>query len=63
MEKARKDDPDRVKLIEELLKDEAKPIPKPPEPPKKSPEPTPKPPEPGVRRQPTSGSWPQRLGC
>jgi len=33
--KVRKDDPDRVKLIEELLKDEMKPAPKPPEPPKK----------------------------
>ncbi len=35
VEKARKDDPDRVKLIEDLLKDEMKPAPKPPEPPKK----------------------------
>ena len=33
--KARVDDPERVKLIEELLKDEAKPAPKPPEPAKK----------------------------
>ena len=35
VEQARKDDPERVKLIEELLKDEAKPAPKPPEPAKK----------------------------
>jgi hypothetical protein len=35
VEKARKDDPERVKLIEDLLKDEMKPAPKPPEPPKK----------------------------
>jgi hypothetical protein len=33
--KGRKEDPERVKLLEELLKDEMKPIPKPPEPPKK----------------------------
>ncbi len=33
--KARVDDPERVKLIEELLKDEVKPAPKPPEPAKK----------------------------
>ncbi len=32
---ARKEDPDRVKLIEDLLMDEMKVIPKPPEPPKK----------------------------
>jgi hypothetical protein len=32
VEKARKADPDRVKLIEDLLKDEMKPAPKPPEP-------------------------------
>jgi len=32
VEKARKDDPDRVKLIEDLLKDEQKPAPKQPEP-------------------------------
>ncbi len=32
VEKARKDDPDRVKLIEELLRDEMRPLPKPPEP-------------------------------
>lgn len=32
VEKARKDDPERVKLIEELLRDEMKPLPKPPEP-------------------------------
>ena len=31
--KVRKEDPDRVKLIEELLRDELKPLPKPPEPP------------------------------
>lgn len=35
VEKIRKDDPERVKLIEDLLKDEMKPLPKPPEPPKK----------------------------
>jgi hypothetical protein len=32
VEKARKADPDRVKLLEDLLKDEMKPAPKPPEP-------------------------------
>jgi hypothetical protein len=35
VEKVRKEDPERVKLIEDLLKDEMKPAPKPPEPPKK----------------------------
>ena len=33
--KARKEDPERVKLLEELLRDDMKPAPKPPEPPKK----------------------------
>ena len=33
--KARKDDPERVKLLEELLRDDMKPAPKLPEPPKK----------------------------
>lgn len=35
VEQARKADPERVKLIEDLLKDEMKPVPKPPEPVKK----------------------------
>jgi hypothetical protein len=35
VEQARKDDPDRVKLLEDLLKDEMKPAPVSPEPPKK----------------------------
>jgi len=37
VEKARKDDPERVKLIEELLRDEMKPLPKSPEPSKPQP--------------------------
>jgi hypothetical protein len=50
----RKADPDRVKLIEDLLKDDMKPAPKPPEPPKKPAEPS---------LKPTSGSWPLRNAC